>query len=152
MCVRERDNHIETNIYQLPPVCALTGNWTCNLGMCSDLGIKPATFHSTLQTNHLARISLEVFSLLLLLFKYSCLHFLPTTLLCPHPCPTPTLHPTHLGFCSQVLYTCSLVTLPLLSPTIPLLPSLWLPSLCSLFQCLWLYFACLFVLLLRFHW
>ena len=67
MCVRERDNHIETNIYQLPPVCALTGNWTCNLGMCSDLGIKPATFHSTLQTNHLARISLEGF-----FFYYCC--------------------------------------------------------------------------------
>ena len=33
-----------------------------------------------------------------------------------------------------------------------LLPSpLWSLSACSQFQCLWLYFACLFVLLIRFH-
>ena len=27
----------------------------------------------------------------------------------------------------------------------------WLMSVCSLFQCLWLYFACLFVLLIKFY-
>ena len=31
----------------------------------------------------------------------------------------------------------------------PLPPPLWLQSVCSQFQCLWLYFACLFVLLIR---
>ena len=44
------------------------------------------------------------------------------------------------------------MTLPLCSPIITLpLPTLWLLSACSLFQCLWFYFACLFVLLIRFH-
>ena len=36
-------------------------------------------------------------------------------------------------------------------PCHPPLQPLWLLSVCSLFQCLWLYFACLFVLLIRFH-
>ena len=43
------------------------------------------------------------------------------------------------------------MTLPLFSPIIPFPLLLWLLSVCSLFQCLWLYFACLFVLLIRFH-
>ena len=30
-------------------------------------------------------------------------------------------------------------------------PPLWFPSVCSVFQCLWFYFACLFVLLIKFH-
>ena len=53
--------------------------------------------------------------------------------------------------CPCVLYTSSLMDCPLFSPIIPLPALLWLLSVCSLFQRLWLYFACLFVLLLRFH-
>ena len=41
--------------------------------------------------------------------------------------------------------------LPLLSPIISFLPPLWSLAVCSSFQCLWFYFACLFVLLIRFH-
>ena len=84
-----------------------------------------------------------IFYLFLLLFKYSCLHFPPS--LFPAPL-TPTSHPqSYLPLlCPWVLYTCSLTTLPLLCPIIPLLPPLWSLSVCSLFQCLWLYCACLF--------
>ena len=79
-------------------------------------------------------------SFLLLLFKYSCLHFHPTT--AP---PIPASHPWTYPFwlCPCVPYTCSLMALPLFSPIIPLSPPLWLLSVSSLFQCLWLYFACL---------
>ena len=59
----------------------------------------------------------------------------------PHP---PQTYP--LWLCPYVLYTCSLMALPLISPIILLSPPLWLLSVCSLFQCLWFYFACLFVL------
>ena len=75
------------------------------------------------------------------LSPFSRHHFLPS-----HPQSYPPLA------LSMDPYTCSLTTLPLLSPVIPLCPPLWLLSVCSLFQCLWLYlFACLFVLLIRFH-
>ena len=53
--------------------------------------------------------------------------------------------------CPWALYTWSLMTLSLLSPLITFPPPLWLLSVCSVFQCLWLYFACLSVLLIRFH-
>ena len=36
-------------------------------------------------------------------------------------------------------------------PIYPLPSTQWLLSVCYLFQCLWLYFVCLFVLLIRFH-
>ena len=48
-----------------------------------------------------------------------------------------------LWFCPCVLYTCFLMTLPWFSSTIPLPLPLWLLSVLSLFQCLWLHFACL---------
>ena len=69
----------------------------------------------------------------------------------PHRPSHPTLNPTHLWLCPWDLYACSLMTLPLLSPIILLALPLWLLSVCSLFQCPWLYFARLFVLLIRFH-
>ena len=69
----------------------------------------------------------------------------------PHPPPPSHLNPTPLWLCPQVLYTCSLMIFPLLSPIISLDPPLWLLLVCSLFQCLWLYFARLLVLLIRFH-
>ena len=44
------------------------------------------------------------------------------------------------------------LTFPLPSPlSTPPQPPLWSLCDCSLFQCLWFYFACLFVLLIRFH-
>ena len=88
----------------------------------------------------------------LLLFNYSCLHFPPTTP--PHnsqPSPLPTLNPTLLWFCPWVLYTCSRKLFPLFLPFSPPPPPLWLLSVCSQFQRLWLYFACLLVLLISFH-
>ena len=63
----------------------------------------------------------------------------------PHPPPT-HLNPTLLWLCPWALYRCSLTTLPLLSLIIPLSQPLWLLSVCSLFPCLWFYFACLFCL------
>ena len=63
----------------------------------------------------------------LLLFKYSCLYFPATTF--PHP----TLHPSRLRFCPWVLYTCFLMTLPLLSPVISPHPPPPVPVTVSLF-------------------
>ena len=73
-----------------------------------------------------------------------------------HGPPTPPIPASHpqtnpLWLCPCVLYTCSLVDLPLFSHIIPPPCPLWLLSVCSLFQCLWLYFACLFILLIRFY-
>ena len=69
----------------------------------------------------------------------------------PHPPPPPTLNPIPLWLCPWVLYTFSLVTLPLFSPVVLLPPPLWPLSVCFLFQCPWFYFARLSVLLIRFH-
>ena len=56
------------------------------------------------------------------MFKYSCLHFPPYDSTPPHPLPTshPQSFPLWLRpwLCLWVLYTCSLMTLPLLSPII----------------------------------
>ena len=70
--------------------------------------------------------------------------------LSPTP-PNPSSHPQSypLSLCPWVLYTCSLMTLPLISSIIPL----FLPSgtLFVLYFNVWLYFACLLVLFIRFH-
>ena len=55
----------------------------------------------------------------LLLFKYNCLHFLPTTPLQPQLAPLPTLDPTPVWFCPSVLYTCSRKPCPLFPPLSP---------------------------------
>ncbi|KAF6084315.1 hypothetical protein HJG60_008591 [Phyllostomus discolor] len=89
--------------------------------------------------------------LFLLLLKCNCLHFPATTF----PCPTqPHLPPSILlpvWLCPWDLHTCSLKILPLLSPvTRFLLPS----SYCQFvlyFNVSGYIFACLFVLLIRFH-
>ena len=60
---------------------------------------------------------LLAFSLFLLLFKYSFLHFPTTTSPCPTH-PPPPLKPTPLWLYPWVLYTCSLMTLPFLFPVI----------------------------------
>ena len=71
---------------------------------------------------------------------------------CPTP-PIPSSHPQTypLWLFPCVLYTCSLMDLPLFYPIVPLPHSFWLLSVCSLFQCFWLYFACLVLLLIRFY-
>ena len=88
------------------------------------------------------------FYLFLLLFKYSFLPFppaLPTTAALP---PPSRFHP-HL-----VIVHVSFIIVPA-NPSpfslIILSRPLWLLSACSQYQCLWLYFACLFVSLIRFQ-
>ena len=66
-----------------------------------------------------------------------------------HPSPSPTLILHLLWLCPCVLCTCSLMTLPLFPFCFP--RPFCLLSVCSLFQRLWIYVACLFVLLIRFH-
>ena len=78
------------------------------------------------------------------MFKCSCLHFLPSILPTP-PIPTslsPSYPPLALSMCPLYMF---------LDDTSPFFPHY--PGYClfSLFQCLWLYFACLFVFLIRFH-
>ena len=86
----------------------------------------------------------------LLLFRYSFLHFQPIT--APrsiHPClPTLNLPLLALPMCPlyRFLDGPSPIFLLYPSPSSPLLLSV-----CSLCKCLWLYFACLFILLIRFH-
>ena len=91
-----------------------------------------------------------------LLFHYSCPHFSPITLPCPTHTPLSTFNPlpSPIGFVhgSFIRGAWHMVLDP--SPTFPcypLSPLLWSLSVCSLFPCLWLYIACLFVLLIRFH-
>ena len=66
----------------------------------------------------------------LLFFKYSCLHFHPTS--ASHPtCPHLPPSNTPLWLCPCVLYTCSLIALPLYSPIIPPPSPFWVLSVCS---------------------
>ena len=84
---------------------------------------------------------------LLLLFNYSC----PNSS-CPcSSLPPPPAVSTLLSITMGPLYLFLDLTLPLLSPVIPLLPPLWSLSVCSLFPSLWFYFAHLFVLFIKFH-
>ena len=62
-------------------------------------------------------ISFLKFKIFLLLFKYGCVHFPTTT--------------SPLWLCPRVLYTCSFMTLPFLSPLNPLSLPLWLLSVCT---------------------
>ena len=88
------------------------------------------------------------FIIFLLLFKYSFVPF-------PRPLPTTPVLSTSLTcfhppcYCPCVLYNCSCKPFTLF-PCNSLPFPLWSLSACSLFQCLWLYFACLFILLIRF--
>ena len=89
----------------------------------------------------------------LLVFSYGCPTFFPVAL--PYPVPhSPHSHgpPPLLCVPMSPLFMFLDLTLPLLSPVIPLPSPLWSLSVCSLlFPCLWFYFAHLFVLLIRFH-
>ena len=87
----------------------------------------------------------------LLLFKYSCLNFFPTRHPTHNPSLPPTLEPTPFGIVRVSFIHVPIWPFPYFPP-LSLFPlPLWLLSVCFLFQCLWLYFACLFVLLIRFH-
>ena len=68
----------------------------------------------------------------------------------PHPTPPLALNPILFWPCPWVPLYMFLHDPP---PSFPhyLPPLSPLVTVCSLFQCLWLYFACLFVLLIRFH-
>ena len=57
----------------------------------------------------------------------------------------------HPWLCPWVLYSYSFMSLSLLSHIISLSLPLWILSVCCQFQCLRLYIACQFVLLIRFH-
>ena len=70
----------------------------------------------------------------------------------PYPRPPPTLNPhPPPRLCAWVPHSCSCTSLSLLSHAISLSPPLWLLSVHHQFQCVWLYFACQVVLLIRFH-
>ena len=84
-----------------------------------------------------------LFLIILLLFNYSCLHFPP-----PQPNLPPSLTST---FPLSFVHVSFIVVLENPSPRYPLPPPLWLLSDCSYFQCLWLYFACFFLLLIMFQ-
>ena len=77
-------------------------------------------------------------------------HFFPLCPPLPSPPPTPTVNPTPLSM--SVIHTCSLTSsfpfFPSLFPSVLPLP-LWLLSLCSMFPCLWFYFACQLIFV---HW
>ena len=88
------------------------------------------------------------FKTFLLLLKYSFLPLQPT----PQPPSLPHLPPL---FPPTPLVTVhvSFMIVPanfILFPHCPLPSPLWSLSACSQFQCLWLYSACLFVMLIRF--
>ena len=84
------------------------------------------------------------------LFNYGCSHFPP---LCSTALPTP--HLPHSILPPVVFVHRSFIQDPWLDPSLlsPLSPSspLWSLAVCSLFPCLWFCFACLSVLLIRFH-
>ena len=90
-----------------------------------------------------------IFKITLLLFNYSGLHFLPPS---PPPQPSPPPSPVSIRpcYCPCVLYNCSCKPFTLF-PHYPLPSPFWLLSAHSQFQCLWLYFDCLFHLLIRFQ-
>ena len=76
-----------------------------------------------------------------------CLPPDPSLPLQPSPPPSPVS--TLPCYCLCVLYSCSCKPFTL-SPYNPPPSPLWSLSAYSQLQCLWLYFACLFVLLIRF--
>ena len=75
--------------------------------------------------------------------------FSPMTLPCPtHPHLPHSIPPLSLSMGPLYMFLGDLSSsLPCYLP----FPPFWLLSVCSLFQCLCLYFACLFVLLIRFY-
>ena len=60
LLILEWEEGRENNIDWLPLVCALTGDWTCNIGICPDLGLNPQPFwcmgQRSNQLRHPARV------------------------------------------------------------------------------------------------
>ena len=69
---------------------------------------------------------------------------------CPSPSPTFNPPPDVLAHWSFTYVLLDLI-LSLNFPCYPLLLPHWSRSVCSLFPSLWLYFVCLFILLIKFH-
>ena len=71
--------------------------------------------------------------------------FFPHHSTTPYPPPPPSLNPTPFWLCPWVLYTCSLMTLPLLSPVTLLPTPLWvIVSLFFISMSGYILFACFF--------
>ena len=87
---------------------------------------------------------------ILLLLYYSCPNFSPFALLDPaHPL-LPQSIPTLLSVSMGHSYSFLGQSLLLLFTLIPFVLPLWSLSICSLFPCLWVYFARQFILCIRF--
>ena len=93
--------------------------------------------------NHLGRVFFSNFIVVQVQFSA----FSPQPSLTPSPPHHPPISTPH--YCPCVLSNCSYKHFTLV-PWKSLPSPLWSLSACSQFQCLWLYFACLFVLLIRF--
>ena len=104
---------------------------------------------------HLGQKSCELFSFARFFFRFKLFKivvqvqlspFSPNHSATPQPHPPPTLNPTwgfvHGSFIHVHWW---------LFPCYPLPPPLWLLSVGSLFQCLWLYLVCFFLLLIKFQ-
>ena len=90
--------------------------------------------------------------------KFFCFSIIIVPILPPLLYPGIPIPSSHFQFytlppclCPCFLYTYSLMNLPFFSVITHLPPPLWSLSVCSSFECLWFYFAHLFVLLIRFH-
>ena len=112
------------------------------LGMMLAMGLK----------KYILSIS-AIFLLFLVFFNFYNFVFViqaQLSLFYPHHAPSCSTHsyisPSNLPLLAlfSVLYTHFLTAPPLFSPIILLPTPLWLLSVCFLFQCLWLDFACLF--------
>ena len=128
--------------YILPFQCPwCTGACMCaRVSVCVSVHV-PAHVNSgaTESVGVQGRSGLFFFLNFLLLFKYSCLHFPPTT----PTSPPSILPPFWLSPC--VLYTCSLMTLPLFPPVVSFpLPSVYCQCVLYFNVSGYILFPCLF--------
>ena len=122
---------------------------------CAVLGTRLGAKMKLCPLNPFLCTSTYVFFLSLLLFYFFIVVQVQFSAFSPHPSSTPS--PPHLSpistlllhYCPCVLYNCSYKPFTLF-PWNSLPSPLRSLSAFSQFQCLWLYFACLFVLLIRF--
>ena len=118
------------------------------LWSCSYLFVNLRLWHIFTCCEELHFINIFNFLITLLLFSYSCLHFLPIPL--PHRSQTHLPPVSTLPF--DFVHVSFLVVPENPSPHCPFPTPFWLLLGCSLqLQCLWLYFVCFFLLLIRFQ-